>query len=152
MAAAGTAVNDRVTAVAPPMLLNVAPPSVLTCHWIVGVGFPLAPAVNETFEPALMDWLTGFVVTVGAKFTVIVAAVVVAVPEAFVNTARNLVPFWPAVTLGTVSVVVVAPPTFAYVAPPSVLDCHCTVGVGVPVAAAVNSAVPPAFTVTSVGF
>src|SRR5665647_2956312 len=51
-----------------------------------------------------------------------------------------------------VSVVVVAPATLLKVAPPSVLDCHCTVGDGNPVAAAVNTAVPPAFTVTSVGF
>src|SRR5664279_4728187 len=80
-----------------------------------------------------------------------VADVVVAVPEPLVNTARNLVPFWPAVTLGTVSVVVVAPATLLKVAPPSVLNSHCTVGVGRPVAAAVNTAVPPAFTVTSVG-
>ena len=31
------------------------------------------------------------------------------------------------------------------------LNCHCTVGVGLPLAAAVKIAVPPAFTVTSVG-
>src|SRR5664279_3274921 len=81
-----------------------------------------------------------------------VADVVVAVPEPLVNTARNLVPFWPAVTLGTVRVVAVAPLTLLKVAPPSVLDCHCTVGAGPPVAAAVKTAVPPAFIVTSIGF
>ena len=46
----------------------------------------------------------------------------------------------------------VAPATLLKVAPPSVENCHCTVGVGVPVAAAVNVAVWPAFNVTSVGF
>ena len=84
--------------------------------------------------------------------TVNVAAVVVALPEGLVNTARNFVPFWPAATFGTVKVVVVAPATFWKVAPPSVLNCHCTVGVGVPVAAAANVAVCPALTVWSVGF
>jgi hypothetical protein len=91
-------------------------------------------------------------VNTGATLTVSVAAVVVAVPDALVNTAWNIVPFWPASTLGTVNVVVVAPATLLKVAPPSVLDCHCTVGAGKPLAPAVNTAVPPVFTVTSVGF
>src|SRR5258708_37278868 len=115
------------------MLLNVAPPSVLTCHCTVGTGFPLAAATKVTFEPALIDWLTGFVVTDGAKFTVIVAAAVVAVPDPLVNTARNSVPFWPASTFDTVKVVVVAPATWLNGAPPSVLNCHCTVPTGDPV-------------------
>ena len=53
---------------------------------------------------------------------------------------------------GTVNVVVVAPATLKKVAPLSVLNCHCTVGVGLPLAAAVNTAVPPALTVTLTGF
>jgi hypothetical protein len=81
-----------------------------------------------------------------------VAAVVVADPLPLVNTARNFVPFWPAKTLGMVRVVVVAPATLLKVAPPSVENCHCTVGVGVPFAAAMNVAVWPAFKVASVGF
>ena len=104
-------------------------------------------AVNETLDPALTLWLVGLVVTDGAKSTVIVAFVEVAEPLALVNTARNLVPFWPAATFGIVSVVEVAPATFWKVAPPSVLNCHCTVGVGLPDAAAVKFAVCPAFTV-----
>ena len=138
--------------VAPGTLLKVAPPLVLTNHWTVGAGWPVAAAVNVAVDPAATVWLTGFVVTVGAKFTVIVAAVVVADPLALVNTARNFVPFCPAATFGTVSVAVIAPATFWNVAPPSVENCHCTVGVGNPVAAAVNVAVWPAFTVESVGF
>src|SRR5579871_2272112 len=134
------------------MFVNVAPPLVLTCHCTVGVGLPLAAAVNVAVDPALTLWLVGFVVTVGAKFTVIVAAVVVADPLVLVNTARNFVPFCPAVTFGTVNVVVVAPATLLNVAPPSVENCHCTVGVGLPLAAAMNVAVCPAFTVESVGF
>src|SRR5450755_3356096 len=81
-----------------------------------------------------------------------VAAVVVALPDPLVKTARNFVPFWPANTFGTVKVVLVAPATLLNVAPPFVENCHCTVGVGAPLAAAVNTAVPPAFTVTSTGF
>jgi hypothetical protein len=46
-----------------------------------------------------------------------------------------------------VSVVEVAPGTSVNVAPPSVLTCHCTVGAGVPVAAALNDAVCPDVTV-----
>src|SRR5262249_42580203 len=102
------------------MLTNVAPPSVDCCHCTVGVGLPFAAAVKVTLEPACTDWLDGLVVTVGAKFTVRVAAVVVALPLALVNMARNLVPFWPAATFGTVNVVVVAPATFWNVDPPSV--------------------------------
>ena len=50
-----TLTNDKVVEVAPDRLLNVAPPSVLTCHCTVGVGFPLAAAVNVAFDPALTD-------------------------------------------------------------------------------------------------
>src|SRR5690242_9628590 len=46
-----------------------------------------------------------------------------------------------------VSVVEVAPGISVNVAPPSVLTCHCTVGAGVPVAAALNDAVCPDVTV-----
>ena len=41
-----------------------------------------------------------------------------------------------------------APPTAAKVAPPSVENCHWTVGVGEPVAVAVKVAVSPEATVT----
>jgi hypothetical protein len=51
------------------------------------MGLPVAAAVNVTFDPAVTFWLTGFVVTVGAEFTVRVAAPVVADPTEFVNTA-----------------------------------------------------------------
>ena len=45
----------------------------------------------------------------------------------------------------------VAPDKFVNVPPPFVLTCHCTVGVGEPVAAAVKVAVAPAVTVKFVG-
>ena len=46
----------------------------------------------------------------------------------------------------------VAPLTLLHVDPPFVLTCHCRIGVGVPVAAAVNDALLPAHTVRSAGF
>ena len=72
---------------APAMLLQVAP-SVLTCHYTVGAGLPLAAAVKVAVWPALTVVLLGFLVTVGAYCTVSVAAVVVAEPAPFVKTAR----------------------------------------------------------------
>lgn len=78
--------------------------------------------------------------------TVSVAAVLVAVPTVFVNTARYWLPFWDAVVV-KVRVVEVAPVTLLNVAPPSVLVCHCTVGAGFPLAAAVKLTFVPAATV-----
>ena len=37
--------------VAPPMLVQPAPPLVLTCHWMVGAGLPFAVAENEALAP-----------------------------------------------------------------------------------------------------
>src|SRR5712664_3142887 len=86
----------------------------------------------------------------GTPFTVSVAAVVVAVPAAFVNTARYWFPFCDKAVV-KLRVVEVAPETLPNVTPPSVLTCHCTVGVGEPVAAAVKVAVWPAVTVWFAG-
>ena len=86
--------------------------------------------------------LDGFVViTAGAAWTVSVAAFEVAVPTLFVNTARYCVPFCAAVVAGVVYVVEVAPEMFANVELPAAADCHWTVGVGTPLAAALNVAV-----------
>ena len=82
-------------------------------------------------------------VTTGALLggaTVSVAAVVVAEPAVFVNTARYCVPLCAVVVAGVVYVVEVAPEMFVNVELPAGADCHCTVGVGVPVAAAVKVA------------
>src|SRR5206468_1373902 len=132
-------------------LLFRSPPSVLTCHCTVGVGLPLAADVNVAVLPAHTVWGVGWVVTDGGTFTVRVAAVVVAVPQVFVNTARYCLPL-SAPAAVKLRVVVVAPGMSVNVAPPLMLTCHCTVGVGVPLAAAVNVAVWPAFTVRFVGF
>ena len=42
------------------MFVNVVPPLVLTCHCTVGVGLPLAAAVNVTDCPATIVWLSGW--------------------------------------------------------------------------------------------
>src|SRR6267143_1989037 len=78
------------------------------------------------------------------------AAVVVAVPAEFVNTARYRFPFCDKAVV-KLRVVEAPPETLPNVTPPSVLTCHCTVGVGEPVAAAVKVAVWPAVTVWLAG-
>ena len=85
------------------------------------------------------------------ELTVSVAAVVVADPAELVNTARYWLPFSDNVVV-KLRVVEVAPETLLNVAPPSVLTCHCTVGVGEPVAAAVKVAVWPGATVWLAGW
>ena len=88
--------KDSVGAVAPAILLKDAPPSVLSCHCTVGVGLPLAAAVNVAVWPAVTVWLVGWVVITGACpcVTVRVAALLVAVPRKLVNTARYSLPDW----------------------------------------------------------
>src|SRR5262245_28631056 len=77
------AVKLYVLDVADAMLLKVVPPSVLTCHCIVGVGSPLAKAVKDACCPATTVRLDGFCVTDGATgppgFTLSVAAELVAI-------------------------------------------------------------------------
>jgi hypothetical protein len=69
-------------------LLQVLPPLVDTCHCTVAVGSPEAAAVNVAAWPAVTVALAGWLVIAGAKSTVNVAALVVAVPCELVNTAR----------------------------------------------------------------
>src|SRR6516225_6677449 len=131
-----TLVSVSVVLVAPLMLVNVLPPSVLTCHCTVGVGLPVAVAMNETLPPAVTVWLAGFVVMVGVNWTVSVAAVLVTLPALLAKTAWYSLPFIAAVTAFSVSVVLVTPLILLKVLPPSVLTCHCTLGIGLPLAAA----------------
>jgi hypothetical protein len=84
--------------------------------------------------------------TVGAVRTVRTAAVEVADPVTLVNTARKRYPFMPGLVV-TLYVVDVAPAMSSQVEPESVERCHCTVGAGLPVAAAVNDAAVPVLTV-----
>ena len=79
--------------------------------------------------------------TGGPGTTVSVAAEVVVLMTVFVNTAWYWFPLCDSVTDGTISVADVAPVIFVN-APPFMLTCHCTVGAGLPLAAAVKVAVP----------
>ena len=65
---------------------------VLTCHWVLGAGLPVAVAVKLAVLPAFADVLLGCVLTTGALLTVSVAADVFTVPTEFVNTARYCAP------------------------------------------------------------
>jgi hypothetical protein len=80
-----------------------------------------------------------------AATTVSVAALVVTVPTELVNTALYIFPFCEKVVV-KVSVVEVALGTLLN-APPLTLTCHCTVGAGLPLAAAVKVTLLPALTV-----
>ena len=78
-----------------------------------------------------------------------VAALLVAVPAEFVNTASYSLPFSAGVVRGDRQRVRRRTASIGrdHVVPPSVETCHCTVGAGVPDADAVNVAVAPAVTV-----
>jgi hypothetical protein len=97
------------------------------------------------FEPTAKspEWLLEIVTS--AAVTVRVAAVVVAVPTEFVKTAWYLFPFCENAAVN-VSVVEVALATLVNAAPLT-LTCHCTVGAGVPLAAAVKVTLLPTLTV-----
>ena len=112
--------------------------------WIRAVK-PAEPPVSMQ-RLLLVFWSATVPEAGGAALTVRVAAVVVAVPAEFVNTARYWFPLCDKAVV-KLSVVEVAPETLLNVPPPSVLTCHCTVGVGEPVAAAVKVAAWPAVTV-----
>jgi hypothetical protein len=111
----------------------------------------VAAAVNVAMFPAITDTSAGFVVIIGATSTISVAVAVVALLTEFVNTALYWFPVI-SVVAARVSVGDVAPVKFANVIPPLVLTCHCTVGAGAPVAAAVNVAFTPAMAVMFAGF
>src|SRR5678816_3845139 len=104
---------------------------------------PEAVVLKLAVAPGQMDWSAGSVVCVTT--TVSVAAVVVAVPPGLVNTARYWLPLSAKVAVN-ISVVLVAPEILVK-GPPPVLTCHCTVGAGKPLAAAVKVAVWPSHTV-----
>ena len=112
--------------------------------WMRGVK-PAEPLVSMQ-RLLLAFWSVTVPEVGGAVFTVSMATVVVAVPAELVNNARYRNPFCDEAVV-KLKVVEVAPETLLKFAPPSVLTCHCTAGVGEPVAAAVKVAVWPAVTV-----
>src|SRR5580698_9349190 len=90
--------------------------------------------------------------TAAGGLTINVAALLVAVPTVLVNTASYSFPLSVVVVSVIVRVVEVAPLMAVQVFPPSVDTDHCTVGVGVPLAAAVKVALSPAVTVWLAGW
>src|SRR5438132_3352738 len=66
------------------MLLNVSPLSVDTCHCRVGMGKPLAAALNEAVAPAQTVWFVAGVVMAGASLTVNVKFCTGELPTVFV--------------------------------------------------------------------
>ena len=133
-----------------PSATLAQPEPVFTCHCTVGVGLPVAAAVNVAVWPSLIVVLVGWVLIDGANCTVRVAIFVVAAePTPLLNMARYCLPLSPAAKVAVVYVPVVppVPSETAFQLFPSVLTCHCTVGVGDPEAAAVNVAVLPAVAV-----
>ncbi len=68
----------------------------------------------------------------GTVAMVSVAASLVTVPTALVNTARNLTPLSELLSPLRLSLSEVAPLRLVYVAPSFVERCHCTVGAGLP--------------------
>src|SRR2546426_760183 len=127
------------------MFVNVPP--LLACHCRVGAGVPTAADVNETTVPAQTFVLSGSVVILGLLI-VSVATVEVRLPQVLENTARNwlLLCAMPEVKLNGL---LVAPGMF--VNPPPLLACHCSVGVGMPPAAARTATPAPAHTLVLTG-
>ena len=104
-----------------------------------------------TIEPTHASaTLAGLPVTEGAVQVLSVAACVVAPPHELVKTARYRLPSSLACTTN-VRVVLVAP-EISVNGPFITLTCHCTVGVGLPLAAAVNVTLLPGVTVWEAGF
>lgn len=95
-----------------------------------------------TFAARLLD-------NTGIGFTVSTAALELTVPALLVHTARYCLALSTAAT-PNVKVALVAPDMFVQVVP-LVLDCHCTVGDGVPLAAEVKLAFAPAHLVCDAG-
>src|SRR5262245_45739298 len=94
--------------VAPLRMLNVVPPSVLTSHWSVGAGVPLAAARKVAELPAVTVWLVGWIVKTGELLTVRAAGLLMALPDALLKTASYSLPLSAAVGV-KVRVAAVAP-------------------------------------------
>ncbi len=96
--------------------------------------------------------MAGCVVITGAVgLTVKVAGLDVADPATLVKTARYCLPLSVAWAV-KLYVVEVAPGISDQELPPFALTCHCTVGLGFPLAAALKLAVCPALTVWLLGW
>src|SRR5450432_367897 len=146
------------------MLAHVWPPSKLNCHCTVGIGVPLAAAVNVAVAGARTVTSTGCKVTLGAVatgLTVKVAPLLTASGATpLLATASKTAPLQPSGTLASVSVALVEPLTVAPAHSPLVSRPsarllpprrHATVGDGVPVATTVKLADWPTAIVCDAG-
>ena len=103
---------------------------------------PVKPEAVRTEFPQLLATVT--VGAAGIAFTVKVAWLELTVAPLLLHTARYCL-LLSAADAPKVSVPVVAPVTFVQ-SVPLVLDCHCTVGAGTPLAAEVKLTLLPAHT------
>ena len=133
------------------MSLKVLPPSVLTCHCTVGVGLPLAAAVKVAVRPGV-DRLVRRVRRDRGREVHRQGGGAGGGRAGGVDEDRPVLVAVLRGDGGEAEGGEVAPGMSLKVLPPSVLTCHCTVGVGLPLAAAVKVAVSPALTVRFVGF
>jgi len=108
---------------------------------------PVPVAVNSELPQLLVTETVG---AEGMEVTVNVAALEFTVPPMFVHTARYCL-LLSAVAVANDKVPVVAPVMLVHVVP-FVLTCHCTVGVGVPLAAELKLAFTPAHLVCVAGW
>ena len=126
-----TLFSVKVADVAPDTLFQLVPPSVLTCQWNVGAGFPVASAVKVALLPACMFWFVGWVVMVGGVAAALIVSVKVCVafgdtPFAAVSTTTYV----PAPSPAAISNLFC--PAFHVILPPW-LSSIITVGAGLPV-------------------
>jgi hypothetical protein len=132
--------------VAPAIAVNVEAPGSSSYHWIVAGG-----PVQVTVSAGVPEVDSVGPVHFSGAVTVSVAGCVVAEPLGLVNTASYSVPDTAVVVAGVVYVSEVAPAIGVKPLAPGACDSHCTVGAGLPLAAAVNVAVAPASTVVPTG-
>lgn len=147
--------NESVVEVAPAIWVQLLPLFVETCHCTVGVGLPVAAALNVAIAPVSTDTEVGSVVMTGAEtaggaatwgMTLRSAAGVRALPTVLVKIARYRLPL-SLVTARIVRVGRVAPAMLRQVLPPFVESCQRTLGVGVPLAAVLKRTRAPDCTV-----
>jgi hypothetical protein len=128
------------------LVAEVIVPFTIDHAYVVTPAGPLAVLPTELAQTCAG---VGVIVGVGFGLTVNVAAVVGAVPHALVKTARYCLAL-SATVVTKVSVVLVSPGMLAKPEPLS--TCHCTLGAGLPEAAAVKVTGKPAQSVCVTGF
>src|SRR5271165_6696993 len=127
------------------------PPLLDSCHCTVGTCAPVAFTVNVAASFTLTVTGFGCISTLGGAVpavTVSVAGAVVALPTLLLKTARYSRPLSATVVFATVSTSDLLPESVVsllQLLPKFVETCHCTLGLGLPEAEAVNVALSPSF-------